>query len=583
MLRAKTKQPPAARQRIQMLPVDKLVPSPDNRRATLSTASVRSLAQSIKKDGLIQPIVVRVHPEKPGHWEIRAGARRWRAAQVAGLKVLPAIVRSLDDSAALAVTITENVQRQELHPLEEAATIQQAFDRGYDVAAIASKLGKGVAYVARRASLTRLSEPWRKAFVQPASPVSRLSPAHLELIARLPEETQLQLAENDFLPVFGRGFPTVEDVRRVVDRGMHSLTAMPWPVDDETLDPAAGACLGCPKRSGAQPLLFDGEVQFSNGKPSPTDRCLDPACFERKQVAHVRRCEAELRRTHPNLSLVQVAGAPSSPAVAEAFGEQVRRVYSPRFVKASDHRAVPVIQVDGPKAGKLVYIENDEIERHNGVPASRGRPPTCEPKPLTLDERRAAHQRRRQAFVVKQVEARLRELSPDKVAEALAERRKQAGSGEQPLDIVALVLAFGSGIRSESGAFGSPWEQFDKLRESDADARAAIAVSAVLPVWIRRLVIQDRHQIGFQAVEAQRMCELLGVDYAAIAAEAVRALPQPKSWGLMDDPGLTATMPPAPPPSPAEDSAPDVAPETPPSPNRAHRRRQRRSKRRSRR
>ncbi len=495
---------------------------------------------------------------------------------------MPAIVRTLDDPAALAVTIAENVQRQNLHPLEEAATIQQAFDRGYDIAAIASKLGKSVPYVARRASLSRLAEVWRKAFLKPESPVSRLSPAHLELVARLPEQTQLLLAENDFLPVFGRGFPTVEDVRRVVDRGMHSLTAMPWPLDDESLDPAAGACLACPKRSGAQPLLFDGEVHSSNGKPSPTDRCLDPACFERKQVAHVRRREAELRQGHPNLKLVQIAGGPMSPAAVEAFGEQVQRVYGPRFVKASDRRAVPVIQVDGPKAGKLVYIESDEIERHNGVPASRGRPPKSEPKPFTLDERRAAHQRRRQAFVVKQVETCLRELSLDGVTQALAERRKQAGAANEPIDIVALVLAFGSSIRPESGAFGSPWEQFDKLRETDADPRAAIAVHAVLPVWIRRLVIQDRHQIGFQAVEAQRMCELLGIDYAVIAAEAVRTLPQPKSWGPVDDPGLTAS-PSAPCPTAVVDPQPDQVAEARPPGSRRRRRPQGSLKRRNRR
>lgn len=573
MLCAKTKERPAARQRIQMLPVDKLVPSPDNRRVTLSNASVRSLAQSIKKDGLIQPIVVRVHPTKPGRWEIRAGARRWRAAQVAGLKVVPAIVRTLDDPAALAITITENVQRQELHPLEEAATIQQAFDRGYDVAAIASKLGKSVAYVARRASLSHLAETWRKAFLKPDSPVSRLSPAHLELIARLPEETQLLLAQDDFLPVFGRGFPTVDELRRVVDRGMHSLTAMPWPLDDETIEPTAGACLNCPKRSGAQPLLFDGEVHSNNGKPSPTDRCLDPACFERKQVAHVRRCEAELRQSHPNLNLVQVAGNSMSPTAAEAFGDQVKRVYSPRFLKASDKRAAPVIQVDGPKAGKLVYIESDEIERHNGVPGSRTRPPKGERKPLTLDDRRAAHQRRRQAFVVKQVETRLRKLTLDGVTQALAERRKQTAANGEPIDVVALVLAFGSSIRPESGAFGSPWEQFEKLRETDAEARAATAVHAVLPVWIRRLVIQDRHQIGSQAGEARRMCELLGIDYAATEAEAVRTLPQPKSWGPVDDPGLTA------PPTAEPDQVGDVPPRTPCRARHAHARRKRRNHR----
>lgn len=571
MLRVKKRERPAARQRIHLLPVNKLEPSPDNRRATLTNASVRSLAQSIKKDGLIQPIVVRAHPAKAGFWEIRAGARRWKAAQVAGLKVVPAIVRNLDDPDALAITITENVQRQELHPLEEAATIQQAFDRGYDVAAIASKLGKGIAYVARRASLTRLCEAWRTAYVKPDSPVSRLSPAHLELIARLPEETQVALAENDFLPVFGRGFPSVEDVRRVVDRGLHSLAAMPWPVDDETLDPEAGPCLACPKRSGAQPLLFDGEVQPSNGKPSPTDRCLDPACFERKQVAHVRRREAELRQAHPDLKLVQIDGGPMSQEAIEAFGEQVQRVYGPRLVKASDKGAVPVMQVDGPKAGKLVYIENQQAERQNGGNGAHRRPPEAEKKPLTLEERCEAHRRRRQAFVVQQVEKRLRELSFEKVAEALAEHRKQAKSAE-PLDIAALVLAFTPGVRLDPGAFGSPWEQYDKLRETDAETRAATAVHAVLPVWIRRLVVQDRHQIALQFVEARRICEVLGFDYSKMEADAIQALPLPKSWGPVDDPGVTVPLPAPSPPAKVDAGAAQVA-EARPTTTRHHRRR----------
>lgn len=191
---------------------------------------------------------------------------------------------------------------------------------------------------------------------------------------------------------------------------------------------------------------------------------------------------------------------------------------------------------------------------------------------LRVDERRAAHQRRRQAFVVKQVETGLRELTLDGIAQALAERREQAGAASEPIDIVALVLAFGSSIRPESGAFGSPWEQFDKLRETDPDARAATAVHAVLPVWIRRLVLQDRHQIGFQAVEAERICQLLGIDYPAIEADAVRALPQPKSWGPVDDPGLTAPQPTASPSAPP-DAEPDQAPaERPRSPHRARRR-----------
>lgn len=89
---------------------------------------------------MLQPIRVRPHPEKEGWFEIRAGERRWRAAKLAGFKELPAVVRSRDDATALSVTIAENLQRQNLHPLKKAATVQQAFDRGYDVKAVAARL-----------------------------------------------------------------------------------------------------------------------------------------------------------------------------------------------------------------------------------------------------------------------------------------------------------------------------------------------------------------------------------------------------------------------------------------------------------
>jgi ParB/RepB/Spo0J family partition protein len=171
---------------IRMLSVDRLVPTPDNRRRPITQASVESLAKSLAKDGVLQPIVVRAHPDKEDRWEIRAGERRWRAAKLAGLKEIPAIVRKLDDESALSVTIAENLQRQNLHPLEEAATIQQAFDRGYDVKVVAARVGKSVPYITRRASLSRLAPVWRDEVLRPDSDASRLSVAHLEPVGPSP-------------------------------------------------------------------------------------------------------------------------------------------------------------------------------------------------------------------------------------------------------------------------------------------------------------------------------------------------------------------------------------------------------------
>ena len=532
MATVKKKERAAPARRITMLPLDRLVPSSENGRRPVSNNSLKSLARSIKRNGVLQPILVRVHPEHPDTWEIRAGFRRWRAAKLAGLETIPAIVGKLDDQTALAVTITENLQRENLHPLEEAAVIQKAFDHGFDVEAVAARLGKNTQFVARRASLTRLTEAWRKAVLSPDSPASRLSPAHLELLARLPEETQDALAQDDFYPVFGRGFPGVDDLRRIIDDDLHTLAAMPWSPDDETLEAKAGACSNCPKRSGAHPLLFDTEEVSSNGKLAKDDRCLDPACFERKQVAHVQRCEAELRGAHPDLALVQIGGRSSSQAMHEAFGDRVHRVYAPRFVKAGNPNAVPAMQVDGPKAGKLVYIDSGDPQASSRKNGRSKDEPQAEKKPMTLDERRARHQKRRQAFVVKQVETQLRNLTVEDVSRALADGASADASDSAKLEIVSLLLSFGTSGRADRMYHEDPWDRYDRLRAGATDERTAAALHDVVQIWIRRLTMHDSNRVGFQAFEARRMCEILGINHAEIESEAVRTLPQPKSWGL---------------------------------------------------
>lgn len=558
MVTAKKKEPAPLSRRVQMLPVDKLVPSTDNGRRPISNNSLKSLARSIRKNGVLQPILVRVHPEHSDTWEIRAGYRRWRAAKLAGMDRIPAIVGRLDDESALAVTITENLQRENLHPLEEAGVIQKALDHGFDVEAVAARLGKTAPFVARRASLTRLIEVWRKAVLSPDSPAGRLSPAHLELLARLPDETQQVLAQDDFFAVFGRGFPSVEDLRRIIDGGLHTLAAMPWSPDDETLDPKAGACQTCPKRSGAQPLLFDGEDVPANGKPAKNDRCLDPACFDRKQIAHVQRCEAELRTAHPNVALVQIGGSSLSEPAREAFGERVQRIYAPRFVKAGEPNAVPAMQVDGPKAGKLVYIDSGDPSTPGQGRRRKKDQPLAERKPATLDDRRARHHKRRQAFAVKQVETRLRELTVEDVSRAIVESAAQDESNG--MEVVSLLLSFGTSGRADRMYHEEPWERYDRLRSGPAEERGAAALFDVVQIWTRRLTMHNSDRVEFQAVEARRMCEILGISYAEIETAAVQSLPQPKSWGL--PPEEVSPVPAS--REPAPDAAADSSPSAPP-------------------
>ena len=111
---------------LQMLGIDQIRPGRYQPRTHLDPASLAELAESIKAQGVMQPILVR--PGDNGTFEIIAGERRWRAAQQAGLSEVPALVRAVADQAALALALIENIQREDLNPLEEAQGIGRLID-----------------------------------------------------------------------------------------------------------------------------------------------------------------------------------------------------------------------------------------------------------------------------------------------------------------------------------------------------------------------------------------------------------------------------------------------------------------------
>jgi ParB/RepB/Spo0J family partition protein len=516
--------------RMEMIAPERLIPTPDNRRKPISDASVRTLAKSIKQDGMLQPIVVRPHPTKADCFEIRAGERRWRAARLAGLKEIPVIVRRLDNEHALAVTIAENMLRQNLHPLEEAEAIQLAVEREYDLKAIASRLGKSIGYLARRASLTRLSRSWRKEAARANSDASRLTAAHLELIARLPEPTQESLTQNDFWPVFGRGFPSVGELRRIIDGSLRSLEAMPWNPNDETLDPKVGACTNCPKRSSQQPMLFPEDESGKNPDSPRGDRCLDPLCFECKHLAFVQQRECKLREKHPDLRLVQIGVGSAHSAVEQALGDRIERIYGARFVKAGHAHAVPVMQIDGPRAGRLAFLDmGSSGSNGNGCP-KRPRDVNGKPVPLNLDERRERLQRRRDAFVVRHVHEFLRNLTSTQANEIVSSWTQHKLGNETAYVLTALLNAFGTTKRADYVDRGEGWEEYDRLVLADVTQQGVAALMAVAQVWMRRLNLQGGHMVHAQTEDAKRMCPFLGLDFVSIQEEAGRAIPQPKSW-----------------------------------------------------
>jgi len=143
--------------------IDRIVPNPKQPRRTFIEAELEELASSIRAKGVIQPILVRPDPNQPEMFEIIAGERRWRAARRAGLAVIPAVVREMDDREMLEIAIIENVQRSDLNPVEEAEAYKALIDRfGRTQDSVAAQVGKSREHVSNTMRLLALPDDVRE-------------------------------------------------------------------------------------------------------------------------------------------------------------------------------------------------------------------------------------------------------------------------------------------------------------------------------------------------------------------------------------------------------------------------------------
>ncbi|MEM9476901.1 MAG: ParB/RepB/Spo0J family partition protein [Pseudomonadota bacterium] len=140
-----------------MIAIDQISANPDQPRRVFDRDALADLAASIAEQGIIQPLILRPDPAAPNRYQIVAGERRWRAAQIAKLHEVPAIVREFDDLQVLEVAIIENIQRADLNPVEEAAGYKQLVDRfGHTQEKMAEALGKSRSYIANAMRLLSL-------------------------------------------------------------------------------------------------------------------------------------------------------------------------------------------------------------------------------------------------------------------------------------------------------------------------------------------------------------------------------------------------------------------------------------------
>ncbi|MDZ7710088.1 MAG: ParB/RepB/Spo0J family partition protein [Roseovarius sp.] len=187
-VRETTETPEAQRPQADMLvPVEKVHPNPDQPRRHFDEDALSDLARSIAEKGIIQPLIVRESPREAGCYEIVAGERRWRAAQMAKLHEVPVLLRSFTDIEVLEVAIIENIQRADLNPVEEASGYSQLMTKfGHTQEKLADVLGKSRSHIANAVRLLNLPED-----VQEHLRNGRLSAGHARALITAPDASAL--------------------------------------------------------------------------------------------------------------------------------------------------------------------------------------------------------------------------------------------------------------------------------------------------------------------------------------------------------------------------------------------------------
>ncbi|MDR3754786.1 MAG: ParB/RepB/Spo0J family partition protein [Terracidiphilus sp.] len=268
------------------LPLSQLSESKTNPRRVFDDAALQELASSIRSQGVLSPLLVR--PLTENGFEIVAGARRYRAAQIAEQKTVPVRIKNITDAEVIEAQLVENLIRAEIHPMEEAegfARLLALEEPKYSIEQIGGRVGKSPSFVASRIKLIDLAPAAVEAFY-----ANEIGVGHALLLAKLPGDQQQQALSACFKEVYNGGqkpsriLLPVRNLQFWIESNvLLVLKDAPFDKRDAQLVAAAGSCADCPKRTGHNKLLFSDDL----GRQG--DRCVDPKCYQAKLTAHVAK------------------------------------------------------------------------------------------------------------------------------------------------------------------------------------------------------------------------------------------------------------------------------------------------------
>jgi ParB family chromosome partitioning protein len=572
------------------LPIDALRESPTNPRQQFDPVALTELAASIRSAGILQPLLVRpiylqeteTEDEFTGY-EIIAGSRRFRAAKIAELAEVPCIVRTLTDDEARNAQIIENLQRADVHPVEEAegyrALIADAAAAGGNLSAedIARRVGKEAKHVAKLLKLLTLEIDAKLLFsrghitLAHALMLAVLTPADQERALRFMFDSDPKLDKRSMTEIIrarlrSRGEKVEEDAaaepedgdndgdgfsassygdtsqkakymhhgRRLIDateaqlrRWIESnvllkLVNAPFGLMDAELVPIAGACVDCPKRSGSNAALFS---DFT----AEEDVCLDPACYAAKQKAYISWEQATAKKQ--GRPLARLSSKRGQEKLPENWNRERLLLKAGQWVAAaagSCPKTFAGLMRDGAEAGKVFTICADQkckVHKHS-VDSPRSANHYGAP-PQTPDQ--VAEAQAKQAFYVD---------SESKVRVAVLAAVVAKAILKKEAILRALVLqAFNAGWNMNSilvaDALGIVFERLADPSAADRAASNALenAIATADELNLLRMAVAIGHAEPFdigrvEGAQAERkeiakLAKVYGIDSEALAAKAL--------------------------------------------------------------
>lgn len=503
------------------VPVADLRPSPSNPRKHGLLDRIDELAASILSVGLLQPIVVR--ELETDMFEVVFGHRRREAAIRAGLDAVPCLVREYDDGQVLEAQCVENLQRTDVHPLDEADGFAVLVKRGYTIGGIAAKIGRPTAYIAQRLKLCSLSKAAQKALddenvsIGVALELAKL-PTH-----KLQDEALEMIAAGGAERFDDRGILSVADARKIIEgEVMRSLKGAPFDPSDAALVPKAGPCGICPKRTGVQADLFTDA--------SSPDLCTDPPCFRAK----VDAAFAIRSKEHRDAGGEVMSATNAKLFFGNAYNEKSRGV-------RDEYRRLDDKDYSGPKPRTIRQLVGKDapttlaFDPENGVPVeliARKDVEAAKRKASKEDERAspskngpsAAEKREREA---KRREAETRRLVSVALVDEATDYFTKLIIGQDMAEILvhaACESAWSETLRSVADrrdmppapkARGAVWRSpgVDRIRLWTKDQTVPVLLALLLEILVSRDARNDGETAHKRALKA------LGVDPKKVAAE----------------------------------------------------------------